>query len=214
MFQARRRQLIMDEPQLINKIRVSQCYPQLVEKWNVQLTQQTFEAQRIEQKFLTFMRRFSNIESSLFTPDPPALGVLYDQQLSSGMRRHWGEVQICITPPADQAPSGVCKDCRVNHQMQRSTSQDRQIVATRGAWVSLCSDCTQQAMQKNGADHRGCICDGQWTCYRAREIELTRLSLIRTEKHEEGRCGRCSKLVEPELCADVCSRCQGVHVYA
>ncbi|KAF2630173.1 hypothetical protein BU25DRAFT_336311, partial [Macroventuria anomochaeta] len=132
---------IMDEPRLISKITVLQLYPNLAKAWEAQPEKQKIEAQRIEQKSITFMRRLNNARSSLYLPKPPDLGVACDQHLLPGMRRHWGKPRTCTTHPSDQASFGVCKCCRVDHQMQLSTSRDRQFVATRGARVPVCSNC-------------------------------------------------------------------------
>lgn len=206
--------IIVDEPQLISKSVVSQLCPHIVEKWDVQQEKLNIEAQRIEQKFITFTRQFNDTALSQPTPNLPDLGVACDEHLFPGMRRHWSEVAICATHPSDQTPFRVCKGCRINHQMKLSTSDDRHIVATRGARVPVCSDCATQAVQEYGVDYRGCVCNRQWTCYRCREIELVKLSKARSNKHKDGMCGRCLRIEELETSADICLNCHKLHTYA
>lgn len=205
--------IIRDEPRLISKIVLSDLYPHLIEVWEAQQEKQRNEAHHMEQKFLAFTRRFYDDRLGLLTANLPEPGVPCDQQISPSMKRHWGELKPCATHPQDQAPFRVCKGCRVNHQMQPSTSYDRQLITTRGARVSVCSSCASQVSQQQGADHRRCICDSKWTCSRCREAELVKLSRARIERHQEGRCGRCMVAKDLIRHVDVCLSCQKIRVY-
>ncbi|KZM22560.1 hypothetical protein ST47_g6181 [Ascochyta rabiei] len=112
--------IITEEPRSINKTVISYLYPHLVEAWDAQVAEQETEAQRIEQTFLAFMRRFNDDKLNDFALHPPQPAVACDQHLLPGMSRHWGELRPCATHPQDDAPFRVCKGCRVSHQMQWS----------------------------------------------------------------------------------------------
>ena len=206
--------IIVEEPKLISKAIVTNLCPSLVEAWETQQEQQRSEAQRIEQRFIAFMRRFNDNGPMLSIPQPPELGVACDQHLLPDRMRHWGELRICARHPTDKAPFKVCKGCRVHHQMQLSTSRDQQIVATRGARVPVCADCATQTIRLYGVGHQGCMCDSQWTCYRCREADLVKLARVRTDRHTEGKCGRCLRVGELATNIDFCVHCEGFRVHA
>ncbi|KAJ4344296.1 hypothetical protein N0V95_006173 [Ascochyta clinopodiicola] len=86
--------IIMDEPRLISKNVTSDLYPHLAEAWEAQVISQKVEAQRIEQTFLAFMRRFNDDNIKAFTPPPPQPGVACDQHLLPGDARgqDWSQV--------------------------------------------------------------------------------------------------------------------------
>ena len=160
----------MDEQQLIKGTVVTDLSSGLVRAEKAEESQQQIEARRIEQVFVTFIRHFNDNRPILSIPKPPEPGVVCDQYVLPGMRRHWGELRACATHPPDKAPFTVCRGCRLHQYVHLSISHDRQNVANRGARAPVCADCATQAIRLYGVGYRGCICDSQWTCYRCREI--------------------------------------------
>ncbi len=173
------------------------------------------EAQRVKEKFMKFMRRFTDPNFKFITLNANTLeqSVPCDQRLLPGMNTHWGELRSCAIHPRDQGPFRVCKGCRVFHQMLPGESYDHQLVATRGARVAVCGDCAVKVMQGFRVGDRECVCYRKWTCRSCREVELVKLARARQDKYQEGRCGRCLAGGELVGNVDFCLSCRGVRIY-
>lgn len=113
----------------------------------------------------------------------------------------------------------VCKGCRVAHYAQEASIVDRPLIMARGARVLVCAECANIAVYGyrktdcDDVDHKECVCDTRWTCFRCREDELERLARARA-KYVEGNCGRCENVGDMKRHVDFCLHCRGWRVYA